>query len=57
MSDWIQKMLESKRQARQNLAALPFWVKLLAKLRDRSRAIAANPLRRQAVRGLSSAHR
>jgi len=57
MSDWIQKMLESKRQARQNLAALPFWVKLLEKLRDRSRAIAANPLRRQAVRGLSSAHR
>jgi hypothetical protein len=59
MSDWIQKMLESKRQARQNLAALPFSekVKLLEKLRDRSRAIAASSLRKQAVRGLSSAHR
>ncbi len=47
MSDWMQKILESKRAARKRLAALPFSekVKLLEKLRDRSRAIAANPLR------------
>jgi len=42
MSEWLRKMLESKRRARQRLAALSFSekLKLLEKLRDRSRAIA-----------------
>ncbi|MCX6999523.1 MAG: hypothetical protein NT106_04405 [Candidatus Sumerlaeota bacterium] len=49
MSDWLRRVLESKRQARRRLAALPFSekIKLLEKLRDRSLAIAASPLRRQ----------
>lgn len=53
MSHWMRQVLESKRQMRQRLATLPFAekVKLLEQLRDRSRAIAANPLRRP------SAHR
>ena len=44
MSDWMRQVLESKRQARKRLAALPFAQKfvLLEKLRDRSLAIAAN---------------
>jgi hypothetical protein len=48
MSGWLQNILESKRVARKRLAALPFSekVKLLEKLRDRSRSLAANPLRR-----------
>ena len=48
MSDWMRKILESKRQMRKHLAALPFSekIKLLEKLRDRSLAIASNPLRR-----------
>ena len=47
MSDWMRNILESKRAMRRQLTALPFSekVKLLEKLRDRSVAIAANPLR------------
>ena len=41
MKEWMRKILESKRQKRQQLAALPFSekVKILEKLRDRSLAI------------------
>ena len=48
MTDWMRQVLESKRQARKRLAGLPFAQKLvlLEKLRERSLAIAANPLRR-----------
>jgi hypothetical protein len=47
MSDWMRQMLESKRRMRKQLAALSFAEKvlILEKLRDRSRAIAASPLR------------
>lgn len=47
MSDWMRKILESKRAARQRLRALSFSdkIKLLEKLRQRSLAISANPLR------------
>ena len=54
MSIWIQKVLESKRASRKELAALPFARKLdlLEKLRDRSLLIASSSLRRrQYVRG------
>jgi hypothetical protein len=49
MSDRMRKILDSKRDMRQRLAALPFAekVKLLEQLRDRSRAIAASGLKRQ----------
>jgi len=53
MSDQMRKILESKREMRRRLAALPFAdkVKLLEQLRDRSLAIAASgfkkPLSRQ----------
>ena len=49
MSDWMRQVLESKRETRKRLAALPFAQKLilLEKLRDRSLAIAASPLRRR----------
>lgn len=49
MTDWMRKVLESKRKTRQSLAALPFSQKLilLEKLRDRSLAIAASSLRHQ----------
>ena len=49
MSDWLRQILESKREMRQRLAALPFAdkVKLLEQLRDRSLAIAASPLKRK----------
>ena len=42
MSEWMRKLLESKRAKRKQLAALPFSekVKILEKLRDRSLAIA-----------------
>lgn len=52
MSEWLRKILESKRAMRQHLAALPIAekLKLLEKLRDRSLAIAASPLRRQQQR-------
>jgi hypothetical protein len=48
MSEWMRKVLESKRQARKELAALPFSEKLLLleKLRDRSLLLASSPLRR-----------
>ena len=48
MSDWMLKVLESKRAMRQRLRALSFSekLKLLEKLRDRSLAIARNPLRK-----------
>jgi hypothetical protein len=47
MNDWMREVLESKRATRQRLRALSFSekVKLLEKLRDRSRAIARSPLR------------
>ena len=47
MSDGMRKVLESKQQMRKHLTALPFSekIKLLEKLRDRSLAIASNPLR------------
>jgi len=53
MSEWLHRVLESKRQARRRLAALPFSekIKLLERLRDRSLAIAASPLRRRQQRG------
>jgi hypothetical protein len=53
MSERMRKILEGKREARKRLAALPFSekVRLLEQLRDRSRAIASNPLRRVASRG------
>ncbi len=49
MSEWIRRVLESKRAMRQKLQALPFSEKLelLEKLRDRSLEIARSPLRRQ----------
>ena len=49
MSDWLRKILESKRAARQRLQALSFSekMKILEKLRDRSLAIAESPLRRR----------
>jgi hypothetical protein len=49
MNRWMQKMLESKRAARKELAALPFARKLeiLEKLRDRSLLIASSPLRQR----------
>jgi hypothetical protein len=49
MSDWLRKVLESKRATRRRLQALSFSekLKLLEKLRDRSRAIAQNPLRQR----------
>jgi hypothetical protein len=47
MSEWMRRILESKRAMRRGLAALPFSekVKLLEQLRDRSRAIASSPLK------------
>ena len=48
MSDWMRKVLESKRATRQRLRQLSFSekVKLLEKLRDRSLTIARSPLRK-----------
>jgi hypothetical protein len=42
MNDWMRQVLESKRAARKRLATLSFSekIKLLEKLRDRSRTIA-----------------
>jgi hypothetical protein len=53
MSEWMQKILESKRVARQRLAGLSFTekIKILEQLRDRSRAIAESPLGRKSRRG------
>jgi hypothetical protein len=49
MSDWMRKVLESKRATRRRLRALSFSekLKLLEKLRDRSLAIARSPLRKE----------
>ena len=49
MSDWMRRILESKRVARQRLRQLSFpeKVRLLEKLRERSLAIAGSPLRRR----------
>jgi len=49
MTEWMRAILESKRERRRQLSALPFSekVKLLEKLRDRSLAIANSPLRRR----------
>jgi len=49
MSNRLQKILESKRAMRKQLAALTFSQKvaLLEKLRDRSLLIASSPLRRR----------
>ncbi|MEO5802598.1 MAG: hypothetical protein ABIR24_03645 [Verrucomicrobiota bacterium] len=48
MSEWMRKILESKRATRNRLAALPFSekVKILEKLRDRSISIASSSLRK-----------
>ena len=48
MSDWMSKVLESKRENRKKLAALPFSAKieLLEKLRDRSLLISSSHLRK-----------
>ncbi|HEY2330108.1 MAG TPA: hypothetical protein VGI63_09895 [Verrucomicrobiae bacterium] len=52
MSERMRKILESKRALRQQHAALPFAEKLvlLEKLRERSVAIAASPLRHRVVK-------
>ena len=52
MSDWMRRVLESKRATRKRLAALPFSEKLLLleKLRDRSLLIASSPLRQPHLR-------
>ena len=49
MSEFMRRILESKRETRKRLALLTFAQKLvlLEKLRDRSLLIAASPLRRQ----------
>ncbi len=53
MNDWMRRVIESKRAARERLRTLPFSekLKLLEKLRDRSLAIAQSPLRRRTERG------
>jgi len=47
VNPWVQRILESKRAARAEIAALPFARKLelLEKLRDRSLLIASSSLR------------
>jgi hypothetical protein len=49
MTDFMRKVMDSKRKTRNRLAQLPFSQKLvlLERLRDRSLLIAASPLRRQ----------
>jgi hypothetical protein len=49
MSELMDKIVAGKRASRKQLAALPFARKLalVEKMRDRSRLIAASPLRRQ----------
>jgi hypothetical protein len=49
MSDWMRKVLESKRATRRRLQALSFSekLKLLEKLRERSLVIAGSPLGRE----------
>ena len=64
MSDWMRKVLESKRAMRQHLATLSFSesrvrrdaavvcgnLRILEELRNRSLAIAASPLRQEQTR-------
>jgi hypothetical protein len=52
MSEWMQKILDSKRSMRERLATLPFAekVRILEQLRDRTRAIAESPLGRKSRR-------
>ena len=49
MTDWMRQVLESTREMRKHLAELPFSekLKILEKLRNRSLAIAASPLRQE----------
>jgi hypothetical protein len=49
MSERMRQILESKRELRQRLAALPFAdkMKLLERLRDRSLSIAGSPVARK----------
>ena len=51
MTDWMRKVLESKRATRHKLQQLPFAekLKLLEKLRDRSLSIAESRQRRRPV--------
>ena len=53
MSEWLRKILESKRATRQRLQTLSFSekLKILEKLRQRSMAIAQSPLRQRYTRG------
>jgi len=52
MSERMRKILETKRAMRRRLSTLPFSdkLKLLEQLRDRSRIIAASPLKRRGAR-------
>jgi len=58
MTDWMRKVLESKRAERQKLQEPPFSekLKILEKLRQRSLAIADSPLRREMDRKTSCAN-
>jgi hypothetical protein len=49
MTDWMRKVLESKREMRKHLAELSFSekLKILEELRNRSLAVAASPLRQE----------
>jgi len=49
MSEWMQKILDSKRATRERLATLPIAekIRILEQLRDRSRIIAESPLGRK----------
>ena len=51
MSERMRKILESKREMSQRLAAVPVAdkVKLLEQLRDRSRTIATSPLKQRSA--------
>ena len=52
MSEWMRKILESKRALREQLKSLPMdeKVKILEQLRDRSLSISKSPLRRRSSR-------
>lgn len=49
MSELLERTMQDKRAMRRRLAALPFGhkLRLLEELRDRSRCLASNPLRRR----------
>ncbi|MGH9468790.1 MAG: hypothetical protein ACRD1N_00435 [Terriglobia bacterium] len=57
MNEWMRRLLDGKRARRQQLRGLSFSekVKLLEKLRERSLAIARNPLRRSSGQPTHSA--